>query len=461
MKKTKKETINQLKHVLSRHLDVHLPKDQGATWWGGELSPEQLTYSLDDVRYLHRLATNQAEQLWAEGPGTVWLVETLLLPIIVKMELHGFAVDVLKLKERLKPALELTAQLSNEITTLLGEGAPCLGDSRGLRNWFKDKFSIEVKDVAEDTLAKADHPAAQALVAFRKAKKKVDLFEELIAAAKRDGRIHASLNPMGAQSGRLLASSPGIQIIPRGGEFRECFVASAADRRLVIADWQQIEFRIGVIAARDEVGLAMFRAGRDPHTETAAAILGKPLGEVTKEDRHLAKAVNFGFVYGQGVRGFLAYALANYGVSLSFEEARAFRDTFFKYYPGLKKWHREAYDFAESGESEVRTILGRRQLLTSADSWWDRFQAFVNTVVQGSAADLLKVALIELARALPTDSHLILPIHDEIIIDAPSSRAEEVKALMEKLMAKAFADLFDDIIPGPAEAHIYGSWGEK
>jgi len=459
--KCKRAGVNSLKNVLARHLEVHLPKEQGSSYWGAEeLTSEQIAYSLDDVRYLLPLAEKLDAAVRDQGLEEVFTLESRLLPVVVKMELHGFALDREKLGARLEPMAERAAFYEALAKETCGPGAPKWGDAKGLKKWLR-ALGADLDDVQEESLLRSGHPAALAVVGYRHVKKKLDVAEALLKASESDGRVHASFNPLGPHTGRFSCSDFNIQNISRDeGLYRDCFIASASNRILVVADYSNIELRVAAIVAKDAAMLDAFREGRDIHRATAAAVLGRVEEEITSGNRQLAKAVNFGFLYGQRPQGFLAYARANYGIELTLEEATAFRQVFFAQYPGLKKWHQRAWHQAELID-EVRTIIGRRQLLGRKDSKWARFQALTNTVVSGSAADLIKTAMVLLDEALPPDAHLVMTCHDELIVDAPQGRAEETKVIMQQAMEEAFTQLFGDTIPVTVAPKAVQNWQEK
>src|SRR5262249_16781612 len=147
-------------------------------------------------------------------------------------------------------------------------------------------------------------------------------------AISSDGHIHARFSPTGSMTGRFSSKAPNLQNITRGA-LRSCFIASSPERSLIVADYSQIELRIGAYFASDQVMLEAFEARKALHRATAAVVLSKSLEAVTKEDRQLAKAVNFGFLYGQGPKGFQQYARTDYGIVLSLEEAAKLRNRFF------------------------------------------------------------------------------------------------------------------------------------
>jgi DNA polymerase-1 len=240
---------------------------------------------------------------------------------------------------------------------------------------------------------------------------------------------------------------------------RACFVAPAGSK-LVVADYSQIELRAAAAIAGETKMIEAYRRGEDLHRGTAAAVLGKAPDKVTKEDRQLAKAVNFGLLYGQSAPGLVKYAASSYGVTLSEAEAKAIRSRFFGTYVKLRQWHERSRRTADNGVGEVRTALGRRRLIPPSASEWGRFTALVNTPVQGGCADGMKRAIVLLATKLPPSAHIISTVHDEIIVETPESEAEEVLQLIKTVMVESMAALYPQV-PIEVEAHVCANWGEK
>src|SRR5260221_7472964 len=192
-KKKKSKKLNSLGNVLARHLDVHLPKDQGKTDWGGmALSTAQISYAREDVRYLLPLAEKLKATLAAEGLTEAFELESRLLPVVVRMELHGVAIDRTTLTARVARITEEVAGQETLVREALGDGAPVLGDSRGMLRWWQGLgATVEgspIEDVAEETLIRCNHPAAVALVSFRQAKKPMDTANPLLEANALNGR---------------------------------------------------------------------------------------------------------------------------------------------------------------------------------------------------------------------------------------------------------------------------------
>ena len=230
---------------------------------------------------------------------------------------------------------------------------------------------------------------------------------------------------------------------------------------LVVADYSQVELRVAAVVANEERMIEAYKNGVDLHRQTASLVLGKPVEEITKEDRQLAKAVNFGLLYVQSAKGLVAYAKKAYGVEMDDERAREIHGRFFSAYTGLREWHKNARRMAAEGAQSVRTALGRiRWLPDGEEAEWPRFTALVNTPGQGGAADALKQAMVDLADKLPPAASIVSTVHDELIVECASDTAEEIKALVETAMLDAVQTMF----PGvrfEVEAGICDSWAEK
>jgi DNA polymerase-1 len=252
-----------------------------------------------------------------------------------------------------------------------------------------------------------------------------------------DGRIYASWWQIGAGTGRMACSLPNLQNLPP--EVRR-YVRAPDGGVLVIADYSQIELRIAAKISRDERMLEAFAKGEDVHEITARSLTRRE--KVTKEERKLAKAVNFGLLYGMSPNGLRSYARASYGVEMTREEASSYWQGFFETYPGLKTWHdREYRQLKKYGGTETRTLTGRRR--TGVTKFTER----LNSPVQGTGADGLKLALAllyerrhECPGAVP-----ILAVHDEIVVECEEDQATEVGTWVKKAMI----DGMDEVLNAP------------
>jgi DNA polymerase-1 len=253
-------------------------------------------------------------------------------------------------------------------------------------------------------------------------------------------RIHTCFNQAVAATGRLSSSDPNLQNIPirteLGRRIREGFVPGGPGLRLISADYSQIELRILAQVSGDEALREAFRKDLDVHRDTAARVFGVPPDQVNGEMRRRAKAVNFGVIY-----GISAFGLArNIGVGRG--EAQKFIDNYFAQYPGVKAWLDRTIEEARVN-GYVKTLMGRRRYLpeiTASDhntrSSAERMA--VNAPVQGTAADIIKVAMIRLDQALAgTRSRLLLQVHDELVVEAPAEDAESVAQQMRSIMENA------------------------
>jgi len=288
----------------------------------------------------------------------------------------------------------------------------------------------------------------------------VDVLPEMINPET--GRIHTSYNQAVTATGRLSSSNPNLQNIPirtdMGRRIREAFVASDGNL-LLSADYSQVELRILAHLSRDENLLAAFREGEDIHARTAARIYGVPIEKVDSRMRSGAKAVNFGIIYGQG-----PYNLARQ-LRISRTEAKEIIDNYLDRYPGVRRWVADCHDRARA-EKVVWTLFGRRRLLPEIDSSNHNVRSNAeriaqNTPVQGTAADIIKRAMIDVHLAMAErglKARLVLQVHDELVFDVPMAEANLLEKLVREKMegaAKLDVELAVDISTGGnwAEAH--------
>jgi DNA polymerase-1 len=307
-----------------------------------------------------------------------------------------------------------------------------------------------VDNTADDTLAALEHPLARLLRRYRLVRKRGSTYgADWLSHVADDGRVYAGWRQIGSRAGRMSCSAPNMQQLPRG-EYRRCVVAPPG-RVLVKADYSQIELRIAAKVSGDTALLDAYQRGEDLHTRTARTVLG--VGDVTKEHRQLAKALNCGLVYGMGAAGFRQYARSQYGLELTEAEARRYWDGFFRTYPGLAAWHRRV---GRSSKQTVatRTLTGRRRLEVN------RFTEKLNSPVQGTGADGLKLALALLweRREQAPGAFPVLAVHDEVVIEADADQADAVVNWLKAAMVDAMAPLIAPV-PVEVEVKVARSWG--
>jgi DNA polymerase-1 len=387
-------------------------------------------------------------------------LEMRALPAILWLEAEGapFDRDVwIGLSDR---AVEEQIKLEAEMTDLVGRSDGAAATNINWRSPAQIKrvlrergHNIERTDESTLTGLAPDDPLARLLLQYREVARRASAYgiEFVKHVDPVTGRIHPNYFQLGAASGRMSCRGPNLQQVPRDPAYRACF-RPAPGRVLVKADYSQIELRIAAEIAGDSRMLDAYQGGSDLHTVTAAAVLGRSNGSVTKDDRQLAKAINFGLLYGMGADRLREHALQNYGVVLSAEEAEEFRAEFFRTYPGLRDWHRRQENQA-MGPDGTRTLAGRRRLAVL------KYTERLNTPVQGTGADGLKVALALLyeTRDRHPSAVPVLCVHDEIVVECDAADAEGVREWLVDCMTRGMRS-FVRAVPVVVEAAIVADW---
>jgi DNA polymerase-1 len=309
----------------------------------------------------------------------------------------------------------------------------------------------KVETTTDDALAAVDHPLAGAVRDYRAAKHHVSHYG--IAALRWvavNGRVYASWNPLGNDAGRSSCKEPNLQGIHRGGGLRRCFVAPPG-RVLVKADFSQAHLRIAAKMANEKVMAEAYRKGQDLHTLMASKITGK--ASVTKEERQLAKAVNFGLLYAMSAKGLRAYAKSSYGVDMTPDQAERARRAYFELFPALRRWHRR---IATSKPTETRSLIGRRRLCDDKTWLGDR----LSSPVLGTEADALKgtLALLWERRHEVPGAFPVLVVHDEIVVEADESQADGVSVWLRQAMLDGMSRLIAPV-PVEVEVKVARTWG--
>ncbi len=348
-----------------------------------------------------------------------------------------------------------TQQLSEILFSRLG----LLPPDRG-RKTASGHFSTSA-DVLESLRGK--HPVVDMVLEHRELSKIKSTYVDALPAAvdSQTGRVHTSYSQTGAVTGRLSSSNPNLQNIPirteEGRRVRNGFIA-AKGNVLLSVDYSQIELRIVAHMAEDEGMLAAFRAGQDIHATTAAAILGIPLEAVTKEMRRHAKAINFGLIYGMSAFGLTRTT------DLTLAEAEDFVKSYFKQFPGVKKYLDSIRQLAAK-QGYVETLLGRRRYFPALQSKQNvvlknrEEREAINAPIQGTAADIMKIAMLQIPAALQkagVRSKMLLQVHDELVLECPKNEMEKTARVVQETMAAAYPLS----IPLSTEARSGLSWGE-
>jgi len=396
-------------------------------------------------------------------------LELPLCPVLAEMEHIGFPVDRQALSDFGKMLTGRIAQLEESIYDLAGhpfninstqQFGKILFEELGLPPVKKTKTGYSTSAEVLEKL-RFQHPIVEQVLEYRQlAKLNSTYVEGLSKVIAPDGRIHTSFQNTVTATGRLSSTEPNLQNIPvrteLGAQMRKMFMASPGNV-LVDADYSQIELRLLAHMADDAAMIHAFTSGEDIHTMTASQVLGVPLEEVTKAQRSSAKAVNFGIVY-----GISAFSLSQ-DIHVSVAAAKDYMDRYFNTYSGVARYQKEVVEQAKAN-GYVSTLMGRRRWLPELKSSNFNQRAFgervaLNAPIQGTAADIIKLAMIRVDRALKKEglsARLILQVHDELIVECPPEEAERVKELLTKTMAGA-ADLS---VPLLADAEIGKTWAE-
>lgn len=396
-------------------------------------------------------------------------IELPLIGVLARMEMAGIAIDqavFADLHEEIEGRLKT---LETDIVELAGEpfqiNSPkqlqkVLFEDLGLTPKRKTKTGystdVEVLEQLQD-----DHPLPGKMLEFRMLEKLrgtyVEALPKLLNAET--GRIHTSFNQAIAVTGRLSSSGPNLQNIPvrteLGRRIREGFIPAGGDGRLISADYSQIELRVLAHLSGDDHLREAFHGDLDIHRDTAARVFGVSQEAVTRDMRRQAKAVNFGIVY-----GISAFGLAkNIGVSNA--EAARFIEQYFSQYPGVHEWiehtKREAKQLGY-----VTTMLNRRRYVPdlnsrSVNTRRAAERVAINTPVQGTAADIIKIAMVRLDKALEkTGARLLLQVHDELVLEAPAAQSEGAAALVKQIMEEAL----ELEVPLKVDVGIGKNWAE-
>jgi DNA polymerase I-like protein with 3'-5' exonuclease and polymerase domains len=446
-----------LKDCARRELNLDLDKAHQKDDWSGDLSPEMLAYAAQDAVAHRRLYEALRLKVEMAGLAEVLRVEERALPAFVWLRLAGIAFDRVGWQALADEARGEAADLARRLDAAAPDRPGFLG-KEGAWSWDSPqqvKLAFEavgcpVEGTDDETLARIDHPLADLMRQYRTAMKRAGTYgTDWLQHVAEDGRIYPSWAQLGTVAGRTSCSAPNLQQVPRDKRYRRCFAAPPG-RVLVKADYSQLQLRIAAKVADEKHMLAAYRAGEDLHTLTARQITGKE--DVTRDDRQLAKAVNFGLLFGLGVKGLRGYARSNYGLDLTEAQAAHYRRAFFTAYPGLERWHRQA---GNSRAAECRTLGGRRRLLDDKTPFTHR----LNTPVQGTEADGAKLAMALLweRRAECLGAFPVLFCHDEIVVECDADQVVAVRGWLTQAMVEAMTPLIDPV-PVEVEAKVGRTW---
>lgn len=414
------------------------------------------------------LVTHVVDRLYLE-------LENPLIPILADMEEAGISLDG-DLFETFSAELTVEVDRLTEQACLLAGEVFNLNSTQQLSDILFEKLALEPPDRSRKTSSGKYSTSAEVLESMRGLHPLVDIILEYRELSKlrstyvdalptqvnpKTGRVHTTFNQTGTVTGRIASQNPNLQNIPirteLGRKVRQGFIA-APGHKLLAVDYSQIELRIVAHMAQDQAMIKAFKEGQDVHAATAAAIEDVPLGEVTKQQRRHAKAINFGLIYGMSPFGLTRTT------DLTLAEAENFVKEYFREFPGVKKWL-DNTRLEATRQGYVETLLGRRRYfpaLASGTSYTIRQRMereAINAPVQGTAADIIKLAMIHLPEAIKKaglKTRMILQVHDELIFEVPESELEEATKLVTQVMESAL----ELSVPLLTEARVGHNWAE-
>ncbi len=400
---------------------------------------------LTGLKVKEDMATNSVSGLYDE-------IEEPLMHVLEKMELAGVKVDLAQLGEFAEELRKEMNEREARIRDMAEMPELNISSPRQIGELLFDKLKLDPKakktargsyttDEATLTALSDKHPIIEEILEFRAVKKLLSTYIEPFPmfVNKQTGRVHTTFNQALTATGRLSSSNPNLQNIPirteRGKEIRKAFVAGSADGLIVSADYSQIELRIMAHLSQDQHLIQAFRNGVDVHAATAEKIFGVPHEEVTADQRRVAKTANFGIMYG----------ISSFGLSqrlgISRSEAKKLIDDYFNAFPAIRSFIDDTIAAAREN-GYVETIFGRRRYLPDINAKNATVRALaernaVNAPIQGTAADIIKLAMIGVDRKMAEEglkSKMVLQIHDELLFDTISSEREKLMSIVKEQM---------------------------
>ncbi len=470
--KARQKGAATLETVAWDYAGIKLKKDQDMrqSFKGKELTQEQIQYAAMDVAVLPEIHAKQQKQLKELSLEKVFATEMSCIPATVWLELSGTPID---LKEAKKLEQEIRGKLESSrlnVLTILKEagyrnldleGMPAVNlDSPAQLLKALKTIGLDIASTDESTLSALKHPAGKALKEYRKHQKLLNTFLEKLPKHinPATGRIHANFNQYGTLAGRFSCSGPNLQQLPRDKSIRALFKGNNGSK-IITADYSQIELRILAEVSKEPKFIELFNSGGDLHKLTASLIFNKQLDHVSKEERNIAKTINFGLSYGMGGGGLQANLKDN-GIEISLDEAREYIDTFFKSYPKVKGYLDDAGRLAVR-DCQIRNVAGRLIKYRPASDESERaaiLREGKNNPIQSLNADILKAAMGRLYHRLkPHNARLINVVHDELVFEVPREHAETASRIVKEEMETAGKEYLKSV-PVIAEVTVGDVW---
>jgi len=402
-------------------------------------------------------------------------IEMPLVQVLADMEMAGIALDVEYLEKFSQELKERIGLIKTQIFEAVGSEFN-LNSPQQLSEALFERLQLTPPDRTQKTSSgfystaagtleamKGDHPVVDWVLEYRELSKLKNTYVDALPLQvnPHTGRVHTSYNQAGSVTGRIASSNPNLQNIPirteLGRQVRKAFIAEPGHVLLAV-DYSQVELRIVAHMSDDETMLAAFNAGQDIHAATAAAIFDVPIDQVTKDQRNRAKGVNFGLIYGMS-----AFGLSRY-TDITLAEAEDFVNAYFEQFPGVKSYL-ENIKTQAAEQGYVETLLGRRRYFLTLKNQTNRNirnreeREAINAPIQGTAADIMKIAMLEVPGALQTaklSAKMLLQVHDELVLECPEEELKPTADLVRQIMEEAYSLK----IPLLTEARSGPNWNE-
>ena len=444
-----------LASIVRYYLSIQLEKQEGISDWSQKiLTAAQLKYSYLDVKYLEEIKNFQlhvlnTRSLYRTRPekgywnnellDVVSIIEMEFVPVLAGIELAGIPINVPALTKR---AADFKKEL-HQLKKPFDKAGVSTTSPAQIMEFITKNTDADIMGTSKEELGKYIHiPLVVQILKVKKMQKELQMIEDYIGKhLHKDGRLYASYNQMRAASGRMSSVEPNAQQFPRA--IKNIIYLSTAKRKIIRGDLPAIEMRIMSVIANDQAMKKIFIDKKDPHTTTAASILKKNLDQVTKDERDKAKPPNFGLQYGMGAKTFVEYSFNNFGVIYTLKQAMEIRELYLNTYKGVRRYHiNHGNRLAENPTIQVQTLLGRRVMV-------DSFTIANNTPVQGSGADIIKLAanlFMKYCKKEKLDARIINIVHDELVVDCATKHKTKVAALLKKSLEVATNFAIPDFI---------------
>jgi DNA polymerase-1 len=452
-----KDMAESYLNISMTHIEDLIGKGKKQTSMADVTVEKAAPYAAADAEVTLRLRSLLERQLKEQNALHLLTdIEMPLVPVLIDMEEAGIALDIPFFSRMSAELQQRIAELQTQVQQSVGYSFN-LNSTQQLSKALFEKLSLEPPDRRKKTMSghfstSADvleqlvgkHPVIECLLEYRELSKLKSTYVDTLPLEinPKTGRVHTSFNQTGSVTGRLASSDPNLQNIPTrteiGQRVRQGFIAEKG-HVLLSVDYSQIELRIVAHMSGDEAMLNAFRAGQDIHSATAAAVFGVPLENVTKEQRRHAKSINFGLIYGMS-----AFGLSN-TTGLTLGESEDFVRAYFRQFPGVKSYLDNLRRMASS-QGYVETLLGRRRFFPNLKDQSNinvrnrEEREAINAPIQGTAADIMKLAMIQLPGRLAEKglkTRLLLQVHDELILECPEEELSDAIPVVKIVMENA------------------------